>query len=91
MPNDAPWSPPIVALANGAVAHLLGWELHERDGSWTARISWVQQTGGRAVHKVVSVQASGLQPLEEPEVYAAVPRRVLGNDGVIRPWSGEIS
>jgi len=64
--------------------------MHERDGSWQAWISWVQQVGERPIHKVVSVGAAGLQPLEEPEVYAKVPRRVRCSDGVIRPWSGEI-
>ncbi len=90
MPKDAPWAPPTVALANGTVAHLLAWEMHERDGSWQAWISWVQQLGNRPVHKVVAVSASGLKPLEEPEVYANVPRRVRGNDGMIRRWAGEI-
>lgn len=91
MPKGAPWAPPIVALANGTVARLLAWEIYERDGSWTAWISWVQQTGGRPIHKVVSVGAAGLEPLEEPEVYAEVPRRMRGSDGLIRPWAGEIS
>ncbi len=90
MPKDAPWAPLIVALANGTVAHLLAWEMHECDGSWQAWVSWVQRAGSGPVHKVVSVQASVLQPLEEPEVYSSVPRRVRGSDGVIRPWAGEI-
>jgi hypothetical protein len=64
--------------------------MHERDGSWYAWISWVQQAGSRPVHQVVSVAATGLQPLEEPESYEKVPRRVRGRDGLIRPWSGEI-
>jgi len=34
------------------------------------------------VHKVVSVQASSPAPVEAPD--ADVPRRILGNDGVIR-------
>ena len=33
---------------------------------------------------------SPAQPLEGPEAYADVGRRVCGNDGVIRPWSGEV-
>jgi hypothetical protein len=41
-------------------------------------------------NKVVTVQTAGLQSLEPPEIYASVPRRVRGRDGVIRPWSGEI-
>lgn len=89
MPKDAPSAPPIVATGNGAVAHLLAWKLAEADGSWYAWLSWVQQSGERAVHRVVSVRASGLEPLEESEAYARVPRRVRGSDGSIRPWSGE--
>jgi len=27
----------------------------------------------------------------DPESYQQVPRRVRGRDGVIRPWSGEIT
>ena len=90
MPRDAPWAPPIVALTNGTVAHLLAWEMHERDGSWQAWVSWVQLAGSRPIRKVVAVGASGLQPLEEPEVYDKVPRRVRGVDGIIRPWAGEV-
>jgi hypothetical protein len=90
VPKDAPWAPPIVALPDGTVAHLLAWEVLELDGSWHAWISWVQQMGDRPIHKVVSVRASGLQPLEEPESYTKVPRRLRGSDGLIRPWSGEI-
>jgi hypothetical protein len=51
--------------------------------------NWVHETGGRHVHKVVDVRAGSLQPLEHPDAYSAVPRRVRGNDGLIRPWSGE--
>jgi hypothetical protein len=91
VPKDAPWAPPIVALNDTAVGHLLAWELMEIDGSWWAWVSWVQQSGGRPVHKVVTVRAAGLQPLEPPESYAGVPRRVRGRDGLIRPWSGEIA
>ena len=80
----APWAPPLVELAGGMTGHLLAWERHERDGSWWAWVSWVQETGGRHVHKVVQVRAAGLSPLEPPEAYKAVPRRVLGHDGRIR-------
>lgn len=76
--NDPPWVPPIVALSDGAVAHLLAWEMHERDGSWQAWVSWVHEAGSRAIHKIVNVGAAQLQPLEEPENYARVPRRVRG-------------
>ena len=90
MVKDAPYAPPIVALSETTVGHLLAWELTEIDGSWWAWVSWIQHSGGRVLHKVVQVRASGLQPLEEPERYEEVPRRVRGRDGVIRPWSGEI-
>jgi hypothetical protein len=76
-------------MSGGIVGHLLAWEMHERDGSWHAWVSWVQDAGGRHVHKVVDVRAGSLQPLEHPDAYSAVPRRVRGNDGLIRPWSGE--
>src|SRR5207244_6012133 len=39
---DGPWLPPTVDIGDGIVAHLLCWELLERDGSWHA---WVQSTG----------------------------------------------
>jgi len=35
-------------------------------------------------HKVVLVRAASLRPLEPPEAYKAVPRRVRGLDGQIR-------
>lgn len=91
MPKDAPYGPPIVALSDTTIGHLLAWELVEVDGTWYAWVSWVQQVGGRPVHKVVSVRASRLEPLEQPESYERVPRRVRGRDGIIRPWSGEIT
>jgi hypothetical protein len=75
---------------DGTIGHLLCWEMLELDGSWHAWVSWVQQAGGRPTHKVVTVRASQLQPLEEPESYSRVPRRARGRDGLIRPWSGEI-
>jgi hypothetical protein len=71
------------------VGHLLAWEMHEHDGTWHAWVSWIQPAGGRHVHKVVDVRAGSLQPLEPPDAYSAVPRRVRGSDGLIRPWSGE--
>jgi hypothetical protein len=90
VPRDVPWAPPIVAMTDGTVGHLLAWELLEVDGSWNAWVSWVHQYAGRPVHKIVNVRASGLQPLDEPEMYSRVPRRVRGRDGIIRPWSGEV-
>jgi hypothetical protein len=44
-----------------------------------------QESGGRHHHKVVQVRAGSLRPLEPPEAYHAVPRRVLGHDGHSRP------
>jgi hypothetical protein len=83
--GQAPWAPPIVAMSGGTVGHLLCWERHELDGSWWAWVSWIQHTGGRYVHKVVTVRASALRPLEPPDAYQDVPRRILGRDGNIRP------
>jgi hypothetical protein len=87
--DGRPWSPPIVELAGDGVAHLLCWEQHERDGSWYAWVSWIQSTGDpvRHRHHVVSVRADAVRRLENPEVYARVPRRTLGGDGQIRPWT----
>ncbi len=90
MPRDAPYAPPIVAFGDAIIGHLLAWELIEVDGSWWAWVSWVQQSGGQPIHKIVTIRATGLQPLEGPESYSRVPRRVRGRDGVVRPWSGEI-
>jgi len=73
-----------------AIGHLLAWELLEVDGTWRAWVSWVQESGGRPIHKVVDVLASALRPVEPPEAYEKVPRRVRARDGFVRPWSGEI-
>jgi hypothetical protein len=91
VPSDPPWAPPIVRLNDSVIGHLLAWEYMEVDGSWWAWVSWIQQNGGRPLHKLVSVRAAALQPVDDPASYQAVPRRVRGRDGVIRPWSGEIS
>ena len=84
-----PWSPPIVELAGDGTGHLLCWEHHERDGSWHAWVSWVQSTGDpvRYRHHVVAVRADAARRLENPDAYTQVPRRVLGSDGKIRPWT----
>ena len=87
----APWAPPIVRMNNTTIGHLLAWELREVDGTWRAWVSWVHESGGRPIHKVVDVTASGLQPLEAPEAYEKVPRTVRARDGSVRPWSGEIT
>ena len=55
--RHTPWAPPLVEMATGMVGHLLAWERHERDGSWWAWVSWVQESGGRHHHKVVHVRA----------------------------------
>jgi hypothetical protein len=67
--GQAPWAPPLVAMTGGIVGHLLAWEQHELDGSWWAWVSWVQESGGRHLHKVVQVRAGSLRPLEPPEAY----------------------
>ena len=81
----APWAPPLVEMTGVITGHLLAWERHERDGSWWAWVSWVQESGGRRLHKVVQVRAGSLRPLEPPEAYKQVPRRILGRDGHSRP------
>ncbi len=82
--GKAPWAPPLAEMSGGIVGHLLAWERQEDCGPWRARVSWVQESGGWHVHKVVQVQAASLRPLERPDAYEAVPRRVLGGDGQIR-------
>ena len=79
-----PWAPPLVELSVGVTGHLLCWEKVEADGSWWAWVSWVHDAGRRRDHKVVLVRAESLRPLEPPEAYKAVPRRMLGRDGRIR-------
>ncbi len=85
--SGKPWSPPLVELSTGAVGHLLAWELNETDGLGWAWVSWVQSTGdpARHRHKVVTVRAARLRPVEAPDAYEEVPRRVRGKDGQIRP------
>jgi hypothetical protein len=78
-----PWAPPLVELLIGAVGHLLAWEKNEANGTWRARVSWVQETGGRHVHKVVQIPAASLRPLEPPGACQQVLRRVRGLDGKI--------
>ena len=82
--DKTPWAPPLVELAGGKAGHLLAWERHERDGSWWA--IRIHEAGGRRDHNVVLVRANSLRPLEPPEVYKVVPRRVLGLDGQIRGY-----
>jgi hypothetical protein len=85
--DRTPWAPPLVELAGGMAGHLLAWERHERDGSWWAWVSWVHQARGRRDHKIVLVRAGSLRPLEPPEAYKTVPRRVRGLDGQNRRQS----
>ena len=66
-------------------APALAWERHELDGSWLARVSWVQESGGQRYHKVVQVRAGSLRPLEPPEAYLQVPRRLPGRGGRNHP------
>jgi hypothetical protein len=72
----APWAPPLVEMADGITGHLLAWERHERDGSWWAWVSWIQESGDRRLHTVVQVRAGSLRPLEPPWPTAAKPGRV---------------
>jgi hypothetical protein len=87
--KNEPTSPPIVLLPadDPVVCYLLAWEMHERDGSWWAYVTWPRVRNGQSYRHVTSVRAERLEPLESAEVYAQVPRRVLGRDGEIRPWS----
>ena len=78
-----PWAPPLVELSVGVTGQLLCWEKVEADGSWWAWVSWVHESSGRVHHKVVQVRADTLRPLESPEAYKQVPRRVLGLDGQV--------
>jgi hypothetical protein len=48
-------------------------------------MSWVQESGDQRLHKAVQVRAGSLHPLEPPEAYTDVPRRVLGRDGARPP------
>jgi len=48
-----------------------------------AWVSWVQTCGDRRIHKIVCVHGGRLRPLETPD--PELPRRVLGDDGQIRP------
>jgi hypothetical protein len=76
--GQVPWAPPLVEMTGGIVGHLLVWERHELDGSWWA---WVQESGGQRYHKVVQVRAGSVRPLEPPEAYQQVPRRLPGRGG----------
>jgi hypothetical protein len=85
--RNEPPSPPIVEFGDDAVAYLLAWEQHEQDGSWWAWVTWIRERSGRPYRHVTTVRAARLRPVEVPSAYETVPRRVLGLDGQIRPWS----
>lgn len=85
--RSRPMSSGGVGIASGPSVICWCCEPHECDDSWWARVSWILQTSGRAVHKIVCIPAESLTPLETPDTYRRVPRRIFGNDGRIRPWS----
>jgi hypothetical protein len=75
-------------MTGGGIGHLLCWERRKRDRTWYAWVG-VQSTGDpvRYRHHVVNMRADGIRRLESPEAYQNVPRRTLGRDGRIRPWT----
>ncbi len=85
--RDAPPSPPIVQVGDDTVAYLLCWDRHQRDGSWHAWVTWVMTTGNGPRRHVVSVRAENVRPLEAPEAYRDVPRRVFVRQGETGPWT----
>jgi hypothetical protein len=80
----APWALPLVELPIGAVGICSRGRTNEADDTWWAWASWVQETGGRHVHKVIQVPTASLLPLEPPEACQKVLRWVRGLDGKIR-------
>ena len=52
-------------------------------------MSWIQTTSSRSSHKIVNVQAASIHPIEAPDAYTHVPRRILGKDGVVRNLLGD--
>jgi hypothetical protein len=85
--KDDPPSPPIVQVGDDTVAYLLCWDQHELDGAWFAWVTWIMTTGNRPRRHVVSLPAARVRPLEEPEAYRDVPRRVFVRRGKTRPWT----
>ncbi len=69
------------------MAYLLCWDRHQRDGSWHAWVTWVMTTGNGPRRHVVSVRAENVRPLEAPEAYRDVPRRVFVRQGETGPWT----
>ena len=67
-------------------AYLLCWELIEVTGEWWCWLTWIRERRGSPYRHVACVPAGSVQPIEQPEAYRAVPRRVRGRNGVIQPW-----
>jgi hypothetical protein len=74
-------------MLSGTIGHLSCWERHENYGSWWAWVSWTQQTSDRTVQKIIYVSTESLIPLEDPETYRQVLRKIVDNCGRIRPYS----
>ena len=70
-----PWASRLVEMTGGMVGHLLAWERHELDGSWWAWVSWVQEPGGRRLHKVVQVRVTCLGSTWKSAPTVSRPRR----------------
>jgi len=87
MAEDDPPCPPLVmiGLRDPHPGYLLGWELVR--GEWWAWVTWIRERNGKPFRHVVSVRAASVRPAESGEAYADVPRRVRGQDGVVRPWT----
>ena len=85
--RDEPDCPPIVmcGLTEPHPAFQLCWELAA--GEWWAWVAWIRERRGQPYRHVVSVHGESVRPIEAPEAYRSVPRRVRGLDGVVRPWS----
>jgi len=70
---------------SGTWPNLRAWQQHEAEGSWWAWVTWPRQRNGKYYRHVATVRAEVVKPLESAEIYASVPRRVLGLDAAIRP------
>jgi hypothetical protein len=86
MESTPPPSPPIVLVGDGDqhAAFLICWERADADGDWSAWVMWVREQDGRPVRHVVCVPAAEIEPVEPPEAYRDVPRRVRRADGSVR-------
>ncbi len=81
-----PRCPPIVQVGDEIVAYLLCWEQHEPDGSWHAWVTWIRYRAEVPFRHVVAVRAGHVRPLQRPDAYREVPRRIVGADLQIRAW-----